>query len=369
MKPKSSLFKALCAFYALCLGVGVLLFGEFESVRVLRGHKSISAPLRALEKWIKGEPPASEANSGIVRIDSIQGSGSLLVREFSSLVFRTARQNDILRGRNVLMTRAGVSARLWVADHETWLEIEPNTLLVVEQRDEGEGSSEGLVLSFLAGDWKVRPSKSRNPASSGPALEIRDLTKTSSLSPPKTPIARTEQEPEQEPTGFLAEALGVEQGAPAGPSLSQDLNVLADMLQESDSPEKPFAADTVAPQAPPVIVRSGSLKHLNELFEAETRYIALEIRGAKGRSPATNHISLSVALADASRGTQEGLFTPELAQVLDDYVKLYIVRDQCSLAGELVDNVVKYYSASKGRDDWQMRKIQQLRNSRCTASR
>jgi|GEM_PF-2801332 len=157
-KPgKPIVFSILCALYGVLTLLGYVLFSEAQWVRDFKGTSHWSASLGNLESWIKGSSSLSaSAPDALVLVGEIRGEDALLVRDFSSLVFRSAHQNEFLSGRNVLLTKDGVHARLWLVDYDTWLEMQPNTLIVLDQSRSELGERPVLNLSVLAGSWNLR---------------------------------------------------------------------------------------------------------------------------------------------------------------------------------------------------------------------
>jgi hypothetical protein len=273
--------------------LGYVLFAESQWARQIRSSSVWRGPLWALESWVKGferqNDPSLQEDS-LVIIGEIRGENALLVRDFSSLVFRFARENEVLKGRNVLLTKNGVYARLWLVDYDSWLEMQPNTLIVVDRTPSGTGHASALNLSVLAGSWQLKKvsdsdleslktpqllesvksrremrrmaSQDRNPSSLSnkelrlPGIQIQDFVKmkeyeslnAGELSEGKEIVALAQRPPELlgeskavssgealgDPGGSLWGTSASIEGAGLGDSLNSELRALAKILETSN---------------------------------------------------------------------------------------------------------------------------------------
>lgn len=402
MGKRPVFFVTLCLFYGIFCLFGYALFGEGQWIRDLKNTEVWRQNFVFIESLIKGKKFAEEdAARSLVWVGEIRGNDSLLIRDFSSLVFRPAHENEFLKGRNVLLTKAGVHARLWLVDHDTWLEMKPNTLIVLDEIAQSDGSKSILNLNILAGSWGIKnvseseldqisdqkarenikkrlesrklASQGRGPSSQEqlPGIMVKDFmtmkeyqAQSSGLLSEVSNINVSEDAAVNE---FWGDSATVEGGSAGG--IAQEIEALGKMLENdalNESLEESMEEVPVVAAEPKVERKfKGSHIDLSQVIAAETQYISSAMRSRKeSRSPAASAIGLSVALERASSsGTKQ--FNSALSQVLSDYVDLYIERRECGMLLELNENIRSNYPESPQRLEWERQWTSKVQESSC----
>ena len=363
-KPSSPTgFLAVCALYALLTLAGYVLLGEAQWVRDLKASKYWTPSLGSLERWIKrGESSDTEHRQSLVTVSKIRGKDALLVRDFSSLVFRSAHQGESLHGRNVFLTKDDVEAQLWLPQYDTWLEMEPNTLIVLDETQDAAGGPAILNINVLAGGWKLRETSPKSKS-----LRVRDFVAQ------KKSLRAKEISTSRAPV-FLSPDTSIEEGTTANPSLGSQLQSLAKALEVEPEVKPQEAIESEAPRKPasvqvPVIAfkqKSRKKPNIESMLWAETTYISstMRLRGNK-RAPASMGLGLSVALEQASSGTRSDIFNPAQSQILKEYLEIYLKQGECERVKDLFENVRASYRPSPVLADWENYVVERGQKSSC----
>lgn len=385
--------------YALLVGTGYFMFSESPWSREVRSSTAWQNTLGPLELAIKGHRSVYFAEQdALVIVNEIDGHGPLLVRDFSSLVFRSAKEDETLRGRNVLLTNEGVSAQIWLVDYGMRLNMEPNTLIVLDQEQMADGDGGGLNLSVLSGEWDVeridasaieeiedletreriqqrqeraRQQKSRNPASAPqlPGVKINDFVKMEGFQAQEGNLFSTEQSlapSEAKTLSAVEESVDNElwgdlSSSPFEDSLEETLDELAESVGEPPVDELAEVEEkkVLTPAELLEIKRrnrpAGALRSVGEIIENETRYISFAIQSKKGgRAPSSmaSAVALSVALNESAQSAEQKELSPRLGGVLQQYAELYLDQGECGMARELKDHVSRHFNDSDEKSKW-----------------
>jgi hypothetical protein len=360
-------FVAVCTLYALLTLAGYILLGEAQWVRDLKASRYWTPSLSSLERWIKrGESSDAERRQSLVTVTKIRGKDALLVRDFSSLVFRSAHQGESLHGRNVFLTKDEVEAQLWLPQYDTWLEMEPNTLIVLDETQDAAGGPAILNINVLAGGWKLRETSPKSKS-----LRVRDfVAQKKSLRAKETSASRAPV--------LLSPDTAIEEGTTTNPTLGSQLQSLAKALEvEPEAKPQVQALEIVEPEAPrkpasveaPVIAlkpKSRKKPNIESMLWAETTYISsmMRLRGDK-RAPAALALGLSVALEQASSGSRSDIFNPAQSQILKEYLEIYLKQGECERVKDLFENVATSYEHGPVLEDWQNYVIERNQKSKC----
>ena len=364
MRPKSTRsvgFIAACALYALLTVAGYVLLGEAQWVRELKASQYWTPSLRALERWIKrGETSAGEQGQSLVKVTQIRGKDALMVRDFSSLVFRAAHQGESLQGRNVFLTKDEVEAQLWLTQYDTWLEMEPNTLIVLNETQDSAGGPAILNINVLAGGWKLRETSTKSRS-----LRIHDfVVKKKSLRTKKASSAQS----------ILTQDTAVEEGTSESPTLGTQLRSLAKALEVTPEAQPQEVLEPVAQREPASVEQKviafkpkpRKQSNIESMLWAETIYIssAMRLHGDK-RAPAALGLSLSVALEKASKGARGDIFNPAQSQILKEYLEIYLKQGECERVKDLFENVRGSYKRGPVLEDWEKHVVARSQKNSC----